>query len=179
MKVRDLIENNDWNNDPVGNDQYILYIQRKINDLYDEREMWNQRLSAWQSGKIQSKNPGPMINRIHDKIKQIDNEKERLNKLRIAASLNMKHIIHDAGLAFRHAQGVRNGAFPEGEKAIAKDGYWAIKYAIEVTHRRFPQGEDAMREYLRRSEDSGSGSSDYDRAKRERYQYETSFKVTL
>ena len=63
---------------------------------------------------------------------------KKLNQKQLAA------LAKSPKYAYQYAEGVINGRFPEGEKAIASEPYYAYFYAKDVIKGRFPEGEKAI-----------------------------------
>lgn len=59
----------------------------------------------------------------------------------------IKYIKKIPRLAFAYVQGIVNGSWPEGEKAILEDPWYTIAYARDVLKKRWPEAEPKIARY--------------------------------
>lgn len=161
MKVSDLIEG-EWAGsfEPKDRMRYIrkqralldhqraLLVQRIVSEFpgYGDRDDYG----VWRVKELLANNFA-QYGLLPEKYKEfvvrlgrIDARSDKLSKQEVTTKLNMQYFMHDPELALRHAIGVRKGAFPEGEAAIASNPKTAFEYATQVLNKRWPKGEPAI-----------------------------------
>ncbi len=156
MKVSDLLEG-EWEVNPIDprthlkdfkkrnasmeHHKQILYL--KLQALYPDKDM-SDVFAPWRIAQLDINDFAPEARKYVIALKKIKAMQDKLSKEEVSAKVNMKYAKHDPELALRHAIGVRRGAYPEGEDAIASTPSTAFKYATEVLRQRFPKGEAAI-----------------------------------
>ena len=144
MKVHDLFEN-DWENDPIQDKDYIRKLKQKMYGIDQEIEVLQGELRDWETGAEKQVEPKRMQH-IQKKINMLQTQRQMINDKRLKALKNFKTFVHDPESAYRYAVSIRKGPFPEGEPGIAKHGPYAMEYALNLLNKRFPAGEEAMRD---------------------------------
>lgn len=145
MKVSELMEQS-WDNQSPDPKTYLRLLRKKLNSIHDQQMVVNDTAERLMAGHehLPNSEKHKFYVAAEQRSKQLTLLRNKVEAEIAKAKLHMKHVVHDAELAYRHAKSVRNGEFPEGEDAMATDPKVAYDYAVNVLGKRFLKGEPAI-----------------------------------
>lgn len=111
-------------------DDYVFYMRHKL-EYQDDPVEWHQEYGE----------DPPQVNDQFDELEpntmfQLVGE-ENVNKY-------LKSIKKNPALAYHYAFGIVRGPWPDGEKAILHDDWYAVEYAKNVLKKRWPEAEPML-----------------------------------
>lgn len=113
-----------------GLGEYIGYMEDKI-DYEEDPDGWHQEFGddpPQVNDQFDELEPNTMFQLVGD---------ENVNKY-------LKSIKKNPALAYHYALGIVRGPWPEGEKAILRDDWYAVEYAKNILKKRWPAAEPML-----------------------------------